>query len=52
MPFHVGDELLRERAAVLGPAFDLPEPTADIAGFLNRILLDGLASPNPKGDVS
>ena len=43
---------IRERAAALGPAFDLPEPTADIAGFLNHFLLDGLASPDPQGDAS
>lgn len=41
---------IRDRAAALGPGFSLPEPTADIAGFLNHILLDGLAnSPAPGG---
>jgi len=40
---------IRERAAALGPSFSLPEPTADIAAFLNHILLDGLAASNEVG---
>jgi AcrR family transcriptional regulator len=40
---------IRERAAALGPPFQLPEPTTDIAGFLIRILLDGLAAPHAPG---
>jgi AcrR family transcriptional regulator len=43
---------IRERAAALGPDFSLPETTADIAGFLNRILLDGLANPTSPGGAS
>lgn len=40
---------IRERAAALGPAFELPEPTTDTATFLSHILLDGLVAPNPPG---
>ena len=35
---------IRERAAELGPGFDLPEPTADVAAFLTDMLLDGIAA--------
>lgn len=34
---------MRERAEQLGPGFNIPEPTADVAGFLNDMLLDGIA---------
>jgi AcrR family transcriptional regulator len=41
---------LRDRAAALGPPFRLPEPTTDIARFINLMLLDGLAAgPKPGG---
>jgi TetR/AcrR family transcriptional regulator len=40
---------IRERAAALGPGFDIPEPTADVAAFLNAMLLDGIAAPSGKG---
>ena len=43
---------IRERAAALGPDFRLPEPSDDVAGFLNRLLLDGLAAPRPAGGAS
>ena len=43
---------IRERAAAHGPAFELPEPTADVAGFLNQILLDGLAASTTSGESS
>jgi len=43
---------IRERAAALGPDFRLPEPTGDIAGFLNHMLLDGLASRPASGGAS
>ena len=33
----------------LGPGFDLPEPTADVAAFLNAMLLDGIAVRPGKG---
>jgi AcrR family transcriptional regulator len=33
---------LRERAAELAPDIPMPEPTADVAGFLNDMLLDGI----------
>jgi TetR/AcrR family transcriptional regulator len=36
---------IRERAAALGPDLELPEPTADVAGFLSDMLLDGVAGP-------
>ena len=35
---------IRDRAAALGPGFSLPEPTADIAAFINQMMLDGLAA--------
>lgn len=34
---------LRERAAVLAPGYRIPQPTADVAGFLQDMLLDGIA---------
>lgn len=34
---------MRERAAQLAPGNHIPEPTADVAGFLNAMLLDGIA---------
>ena len=40
---------IRDRAAALGPGFDLPEPTTDIASFINLMLLDGLAAERPSG---
>jgi len=40
---------IRERAAALGPGFDIPEPAADVAAFLNTMLLDGIATPPGKG---
>jgi TetR/AcrR family transcriptional regulator len=40
---------IRDRAAQLGPGFDLPEPTADVATFLKAMLLDGIAVPPGKG---
>lgn len=41
---------IRDRAAALGPPFSLPEPTTDIARFINLMLLDGLAAgPKPGG---
>jgi AcrR family transcriptional regulator len=40
---------IRERAAALGPGFDIPEPTTDVAAFLNAMLLDGIAAPPGKG---
>ena len=40
---------IRERAAELGPGFDIPEPTTDVAAFLNAMLLDGIAVPPKKG---
>ena len=40
---------LRERAAALGPGFHMPEPTADVAGFLNDVLLDGIAVATQSG---
>jgi AcrR family transcriptional regulator len=40
---------LRERAAGLGPDFDMPEPTADVAGFLNDLLLGGIAVTTSTG---
>jgi TetR/AcrR family transcriptional regulator len=43
---------IRERASALGPDFELPEPAGDIAGFLNHMLLDGLASPLASGGPS
>ena len=43
---------IRERAAALGPDFSLPEPASDIAGFLNHMLLDGLASQPTSGGGS
>ncbi len=43
---------IRERASALGPDFRLPEPAGDIAGFLNHMLLDGLASPLASGGPS
>jgi TetR/AcrR family transcriptional regulator len=40
---------LRERAAELTPEIPLPEPTADVAGFLNDMLLGGIAVSNRTG---
>jgi AcrR family transcriptional regulator len=40
---------IRDRAAALGPPFSLPEPTTDIARFINVMLLDGLAAERPSG---
>ena len=41
---------VRDRAAELGPGFELPEADADVAAFLNSILLDGIAVvTNPGG---
>jgi len=40
---------IRERAAALAPDFSLPEPTADVAAFLNHVLLDGLANSHCHG---
>jgi len=41
---------IRDRAAALGPGFRLPEPTTDMARFINLMLLDGLAADrNPGG---
>jgi AcrR family transcriptional regulator len=41
---------VRDRAAELGPGFELPEADADVAAFLNSILLDGIAvGPDPGG---
>jgi len=40
---------IRDRAAALGPPFSLPEPTTDIARFINLMLLDGLAAERPPG---
>ena len=40
---------IRDRAAALGPAFDLPEPTTDIASFINLMLLEGLAADRQTG---
>jgi hypothetical protein len=40
---------IRDRAAALGPPFSLPEPTTDIARFINVMLLDGLAAERPPG---
>ena len=41
--------LIRDRAAALGPPFSLPEPTTDIARFINLMLLDGLAANRQSG---
>jgi TetR/AcrR family transcriptional regulator len=41
--------LIRDRAAALGPPFSLPEPTTDIASFINLMLLDGLAAERQSG---
>lgn len=40
---------IRDRAAALGPPFSLPEPTTDIARFINVMLIDGLAAERPSG---
>jgi AcrR family transcriptional regulator len=40
---------IRDRAAALGPPFSLPEPTTDIARFINVMLLDGLAAAPTSG---
>jgi TetR/AcrR family transcriptional regulator len=40
---------IRDRAATLGPGFDLPEPTTDIARFIKEMLLDGLAAERQSG---
>jgi AcrR family transcriptional regulator len=40
---------IRDRAAALGPGFSLPEPTTDIARFINHMLLDGLAAAPKSG---
>jgi hypothetical protein len=40
---------IRDRAAALGPGFSLPEPTTDIASFINLMLLDGLAADRKPG---
>jgi AcrR family transcriptional regulator len=40
---------IRDRAAALGPGFSLPEPTTDIARFINVMLLDGLAAAPTSG---
>lgn len=39
---------IRERAAQLGSNFDFPEPTVDVAAFLNDMLLDGVVATRPK----
>ena len=41
--------LIRDRAAALGPPFSLPEPTSDIASFINLMLLEGLAADRQTG---
>ena len=43
---------IRERASALGPDFRLPEPSDDVAEFLNCMLLDGLAARRPGGGPS
>ena len=40
---------IRDRAAALGPGFSLPEPTTDIARFINLMMLDGLAADRKSG---
>jgi AcrR family transcriptional regulator len=40
---------IRDRAANLGPGFSLPEPTTDIARFINLMMLDGLAADRKSG---
>jgi AcrR family transcriptional regulator len=40
---------IRDRAAALGPSFSLPEPTTDIARFINLMMLDGLAADRKSG---